>query len=185
MEKKELLRNNIKTLLASISDIEYQRLSEEIANQLFHSSLWKESKTIALTISRQREVDTYRIIERAWEEGKRVAVPRTQFQDRKMTFHKLTTFSNLEKRSIGLMEPIVDCPIIETYEFDLVVVPGLAFDHNGNRLGFGGGFYDRFLPTVSVPTLALAFECQIVDLIPVEEHDRPIDHIVLPSGFIR
>ncbi|NEU30736.1 5-formyltetrahydrofolate cyclo-ligase [bacterium LRH843] len=186
MTEKKIIREKIKDALAHLSDKDYVQLSKQTAEQLFRSSEWRQATVIALTISREREVDTYQIIQRAWDEGKRVAVPRTDFTNKSMTFHEIQQFQDLERKAFHLKEPIAEkCPVVRGSEFDLVIVPGLAFSKSGARLGFGGGFYDRFLPSIDTKTVALAFPCQMIHHVPVEEHDRKIDHIIGPEGFYR
>ncbi len=131
-------------------------------------------------------MDTFPLIRQAWEQGKRVTVPCADFIEKKMTFHQINDFTNLEERAFGLKEPDPKkSPLVPVKELDLIIVPGLAFDQEGARLGFGGGFYDRFLPKVRAKTIALAFSCQLVSVVPTEEHDQKVDHIISPEGFYR
>ncbi|MFC0473525.1 5-formyltetrahydrofolate cyclo-ligase [Halalkalibacter kiskunsagensis] len=184
MEKKQIIRKKVNRALEMLSEKSYTKWSFEIALHLISSTYWKKANVIAFTISRGREVDTYYLIRKAWEEGKRVVVPRANFKTRLMTFYEITRFDHLEERPYSLKEPMVKyCSSVNHAEIDLVIVPGLAFDKNGYRLGFGGGFYDRFLPTVDAITISLAFPCQIVQELPIEKHDRKVDHIISPSGF--
>ncbi|WP_332691050.1 5-formyltetrahydrofolate cyclo-ligase [Halalkalibacter lacteus] len=184
MEKKAAIRHQVNQALEALTEKTHAKWSFEIAMHLISSTYWKKAKMIAFTISRGREVDTYYLIRKAWEEGKRVVVPRANFKTKCMTFYEITRFDHLEDRPYCLKEPMVEfCQPINHDEIDLVIVPGLAFDKNGYRLGFGGGFYDRFLPTVDAITLSLAFPCQIVQTLPVEKHDQKIDHIISPFGF--
>lgn len=186
MSEKWELRQEIKKRLRALTDEEYERLSEKIARRLRSSSLWIHSNVIAVTISRGREVDTKRVIEAAWHEKKTIAVPRTNFKEKTMTFYAITSFNDVEKTERGLFEPKLDkAAPIEIKAFDLIIVPGLAFTKEGLRLGYGGGFYDRFLVKTNAPTVSLAFPCQIVAHVPTERHDRPIDYLVTPDGFYR
>lgn len=186
MNSKHYIRNQVKEALESLTDEQYIQASQQIAEHLIASSDWKASDVVALTISRGREVNTVQIIQLAWEQGKRVAVPRADFIEKTMTFYEIKNFAELEEGDYGLREPVPDvCPVVSFDELDLIIVPGLAFDKDGGRLGFGGGFYDRFLPKVRVKTIALAFSCQLVPLVPTEEHDQKVDDIISPTGFVR
>lgn len=186
MNDKDLLRGSIREALKALSDKEYDKLSNEIAHHLIQSSYWKEADVVALTISRKREVDTKELIRTAWKQGKCVVVPQTNFATKRMNFYKIDSFDDLEDNGFGLQEPkkSKDLPLAKE-QMDLMVVPGLAFTREGLRLGYGGGFYDRYLPGVRAVTMALAFPIQIIPFIPMEEHDQKIDHIITPSGFCR
>ncbi|KHF41833.1 5-formyltetrahydrofolate cyclo-ligase [Halalkalibacter okhensis] len=185
MVTKRDIRDEVSGKLESMSDEEWRGWSKEIAKHLISSSLWKRAEVLALTISRGKEVDTYFLIETAWKQGKKVVVPRTNFKNREMAFYELTSFDQLEDGPYNLKEPnLRRCSAIDPKKIELVIVPGLAFDKNGSRLGFGGGFYDRFLPQTKAQRIALAFPCQIVPLVPTEPHDCLIDHIINPDGFL-
>lgn len=186
MNTKDLIRSQVKEALEALTAEVYTQASQQIADHLIGSPYWREAGVIALTISRELEVDTYGIIRQAWAQGKRVAIPRADFSKKTLTFYEINHFAQLEKRAFGLKEPIPEkCPIVPVNEMDLVVVPGLAFDRFGGRLGYGGGFYDRFLPNVRAKTVALAFPCQLLPAVPTEEHDRKVDYIIEPRGFFR
>ncbi|RDU35377.1 5-formyltetrahydrofolate cyclo-ligase [Neobacillus piezotolerans] len=179
MEDKKMLRKSMMERLRSMSDGEYMERSNRIASNLFGHPAWKEAEVIGITISRPPEVDTYQIIEKAWQEGKRIAVPKCLPATREMQFRYLTDFSELEKVYYGLLEPIVEkTEQVRPDDISLLVVPGLAFSRDGYRLGFGGGYYDRFLTVYKGQTASLAFSCQIVGELPVENHDRQVGMIM-------
>lgn len=186
LEKKQIIRKQVIEKLSHLPKEQYIEESKQIGQHLFNSRYWKEAKVIAVTIPRDQEVDTYEIIKRAWEQNKTIAVPRADFQTKTMIFYELTHFSQLEQSVFRMKEPKEDiCPIVSIREMELVIVPGVAFDERGYRLGYGGGFYDRFLPCVEAPTIALAFSCQVVKEVPIDIHDWKIDHIISPTGFLR
>nr|WP_285890068.1 5-formyltetrahydrofolate cyclo-ligase [Halalkalibacter oceani] len=186
VNQKNFIRAKTKEALEAMSDQDYIRDSRQIAEHLVNSSYWQASQLIALTISRHREVDTYQLINQAWKEKKRVAVPRTNVNEKSMRFYELSSFSQLEKRYSDLMEPLPEaCTPVAEEQLDLIIVPGLAFDQSGARLGFGGGFYDRLLARVGTKTVALAFSCQLYPRLLTEAHDQLVDHIVTTDGFVR
>ncbi|MBY0122388.1 5-formyltetrahydrofolate cyclo-ligase [Bacillus sp. S/N-304-OC-R1] len=177
-DKKEL-RKQITEKLSKVTKPQYEHLSYHIAKGLYQDEYWRDAKTIGLTISRQPEVDTYQIIRRAWEEGKQVVIPKCLPKNREMIFRTLNQFDQLESVYYGLLEPIESetteiCPS----SIDLLIVPGLAFTESGYRLGFGGGYYDRFLTKYNGHTLSLAFQLQIVSQLPVETHDIPVEKLI-------
>jgi 5-formyltetrahydrofolate cyclo-ligase len=178
MNKKEF-RSFVLGELKKLSKPEYEQFSYEIANQLFADEFWKKAKTIGITVSNYPEVDTYQIIRKAWEQNKRVVVPKCHPKEKQMSFHELKQFTQLESVYYGLLEPIEALTSkVESVDIDLLIVPGLAFSNEGYRLGFGGGYYDRFLSDFKSNTVSLAFPIQLKDRLPIEKHDLPVQKII-------
>lgn len=179
MNSKRNVRISMKKLLHSMSQTDYWQRSGCIAESLYGESEWQQAQTIGITVSIFPEVETKAIIAHAWSQGKRVAVPKCEAQLRQMDFRILTDFSQLECVYSGLFEPRVDQTVyVSPEELDLLIVPGLAFDVRGHRLGFGGGYYDRYLSTFTGKTLSLAFKEQVITHFPTENHDLPIGKVV-------
>ncbi|MDE5413948.1 5-formyltetrahydrofolate cyclo-ligase [Alkalihalobacterium chitinilyticum] len=179
MQIKKNLRTVVKKKLKEMSAVEHKNKSEKIKEHLNLTTLWKEANTIAITISRGTEVDTYKIIENAWREGKKIVVPKTYPEKNEMVFFQINSFNELESTYFQLKEPKETVCLPKSCEdIDLILVPGVAFDRKGNRLGFGGGYYDRYLAHYKGKTCALAFEEQLVSEIPVESFDVPVQMIV-------
>lgn len=185
MDEKKKLRIAMSERLNKLSLPWYEDLSYQIACNLYQDIVWKEARMIGITISRAPEVDTFQLIRKAWEQGKNVAVPKCQPKTRQMTFRLLTGFSQLETVYSNLLEPVESkTQMVNPGDLDLLIVPGLAFSQNGYRLGFGGGYYDRFLKNYSGHTLSLAFEQQLVPELPLDPHDLPVSKIVTENGVI-
>lgn len=185
MTEKNSLRQQMKETLSKLSKPLYEDYSYKIANKLFEDPDWIEADIIGITISKQPEVDTYQIIRKAWELGKQVVVPKCYPKEKKLSFRRLTELSQLESVFYGLLEPIEAETIeVKPEQINLLVVPGLAYIKEGYRLGFGGGYYDRFLTHYKGKTLSLAFECQVVTYIPVEKHDIPVSKIITNNDVI-
>lgn len=185
MDKKEL-RQQMKEKLARLTKPQYEHYSFLIAQTLFKDPDWIGANTIGITISNPPEVDTYQIIRKAWELGKTVVAPKCNPTDKTLQFRKLETFSQLESVFYGLYEPNEDnTKVISGQEIDLLLVPGLSFNSRGFRLGFGGGYYDRFLQQYQGKTVSLAFSIQVVEGIPVEEHDLPVAKIITNKEVIK
>ena len=181
---KDELRKEIRDILRNLRAEMYNEQSNAIAQSLFKDELWKSASTVGITISKPPEVDTYQIIRRAWDEGKRVVVPKCFSKERRMDFRVLENFDQLETVYFSLLEPIESqTTLIDPQEIELLLVPGLAFTKAGFRLGVGGGYYDRFLEANHVNTLSLAFHQQIVPEIPLEKHDLPVMKIITDKGF--
>ncbi|WP_342432317.1 5-formyltetrahydrofolate cyclo-ligase [Neobacillus sp. FSL H8-0543] len=179
MNDKMAVRKQMKEKLSELSKPLYEDYSYKIAKLLFEDEDWKQAKVIGITVSKQPEVDTYQIIRKAWELGKQVVVPKCIPSKKQLTFRSLTEFSQLESVFYGLLEPI-EALTTETSSknIDLLIIPGLAYTTKGYRLGFGGGYYDRFLSDFTGQTLSLAFNFQVIPQFTVEEHDLPVLKII-------
>ncbi|UOR12309.1 5-formyltetrahydrofolate cyclo-ligase [Halobacillus amylolyticus] len=185
MEKKEW-RIKGKDLLRSFSVLEKERIEEAIHNQLFQSELWSSAGVIAVTVSLPDEWSTKPIIERAWAEGKKLVVPKCDPKSKRLTFYSLTSYDQLESVYYGLQEPSpVTSEAISKEEIELLIVPGLIFDHKGYRIGFGGGFYDRFLTDFNGITVSLISEKQLTTKLPSETFDIPVQHIITEKKWLR
>lgn len=181
-EAKHKIRNELKALLRTMTESDYRMYSRAIATQLYQLGEWEQANLIGITISNSPEVDTREIIGQAWKQGKQVTVPKCFPADKSIQFRKIASFDELEKVYYGLWEPIVtETEEVSVNEIDLLLVPGLAFTESGYRLGFGGGYYDRFLPYYKGPTLSLAFKDQILAELPVETHGIPVAKLITPE----
>lgn len=184
MDKKQL-RIKLKETLAALSKPHYEELSKKIASQLFQDEDWQKSTVIGITISKYPEVDTDRIIRKAWQEGKTVAVPKCYPKEKRMSFRSLSDFSQLESVFYGLLEPIEGkTNLLNSEDIDLIIVPGLGYTKEGYRIGFGGGYYDRYLKDYSGKTLSLAFQSQIIPSFNTENHDIPVAKIITNDEVI-
>lgn len=185
MDKKEMRISQLEVLKA-ISPLEYEQKCYSIEQRLFRSEFWKNSEVIAVTVSKPPEVNTWNIIKRGWEEGKTICVPKCKPAGKELIFHKLTSFQELEKVFYELYEPIPSITAsIHRDSIQSVIVPGIAYTQKGYRLGFGGGYYDRFLSGYKGKTLSLAFSNQLVKSLPVEPFDIPVAEILTESERIQ
>lgn len=142
-----------------------------------------ENKLIGITLSMENEVNTYPIIEKAWEEGKKVVVPKCNKETRTMSFRQISNFDQLETVYMNLREPIPALTEeVNADEIDLQIVPGVAYTERGERIGYGGGYYDRYLMHYKGKTLSLAYSFQMVDHIPIEPFDKNIEKIITEKG---
>ncbi|MBH0348847.1 MULTISPECIES: 5-formyltetrahydrofolate cyclo-ligase [Bacillus] len=182
-EEKLRLRKQIIEHMNSLSRERYTNLSEQIAFSLYAQKEWAEAKTIGITLSMENEVNTYSIIEKAWEEGKKVVVPKCNKETRTMSFRQISNFDQLETVYMNLREPIPALTEeVNADEIDLQIVPGVAYTERGERIGYGGGYYDRYLMHYKGKTLSLAYSFQMVDHIPIEPFDQNIEKIITEKG---
>ncbi|MEG0496886.1 MAG: 5-formyltetrahydrofolate cyclo-ligase [Carnobacterium sp.] len=182
MDKKEIRMNTIKKL-KELTDEQKTSQEEILLKALFDTSEWMNAKTIATTMSQKLELDTSIIIKKAWSENKIVVLPRAK-KDRKMDFVVYTKDTPMELSSFGLEEPAHDLMAISKSEIDLIVVPGLAYCKSGFRIGFGGGYYDRFLVDYDGETISLVLDEQQIDLFKVDSFDIPIKHLITTKKTI-
>lgn len=162
-------------------------LSGRAQKRFMESEYYASAQSVSLYSSFQNEVLTDEIFQRAVEAGKRVAYPRVIKDDRRhLAFFMVRDLNDLAAGSYDIPEPGREGTAVEPADFDLVVVPGVAFDMNGGRLGYGKGYYDRALRGLHCPIVALAYEFQILkDDIPVEPHDVNVTAIVTEKRVLR
>lgn len=183
---KLTLRRYGKDILNSISSHKKTDLESSLYSHLFVSDLWKQSQSIGVTVSQAHEWSTYPIIEKGWEEHKNVSVPKCDPKDKQMQFYHLEGYHQLETVYFGLKEP--DPRIskeIKKNEIDLLLVPGLLFSDQGYRIGYGGGFYDRFLHDYDGISVMIASEQQRHNPLPVDQYDQRVDYILSERGMIK
>ncbi|MFH1418305.1 MAG: 5-formyltetrahydrofolate cyclo-ligase [Planctomycetota bacterium] len=177
--KKEL-RTRLRSVLAAISPESLQKQSRFAAEILFQQPEYQQAESMMIYLSHGREADTTPIVLQAWKDRKRILAPQVSWESRQMIPLEINNLDEDVGRSqFGFREPIRGVPIpIEL--IDLVIVPGLAFDPSGNRLGRGRGFYDRFLAREEFTGKAcgLSLEVQIVDSIPARPHDVKVSMLV-------
>ena len=175
MHKKEL-REYIRQQKRSMTMEQIQRKSARLGELFVSTEAYKQADTIYGYLPYNQEVRTIPILERALADGKRVAVPKVYGET--MKFIYMTDLARVEKGFGGIPEPVADEPVAEDTKA-LVLMPGLAFDREGHRIGYGGGFYDRFLQEEpNHPTVALCFDFQMLPEIQTEEFDVPVDLVL-------
>ena len=184
--QKQILRKNMIQQLKELSQDERNDIQLKQQHLLFQSKLWENVLTIGITVSKGFEWDTKQIIQQGWKENKVIAIPKCHPIDKTMTYHEITSFEQLEVVYAGLEEPVIELTRpVETDQLDLCIVPGIVFDKSGYRIGFGGGYYDRMLPSIQAPTLSICSDLQIVSSLPKESHDIPVDYLLSEAGIIR
>jgi 5-formyltetrahydrofolate cyclo-ligase len=185
MTLKKEIRARIQEQLHKLPLEKYEELSKKLCEKVLNEPSIIEGNTIAVTISNYPEVNTRFFIETLWQQGKKVVVPKCHPATREMTFYAITSFEQLEVAYAQIQEPIVQvCEVVQKEEIDVCIVPGIVFDQRGYRIGFGGGYYDRFLKDFEQPTLSLAFDIQFVKEVPVNKYDQKIKQLVLQNTVL-
>lgn len=169
--------------LKAMDPVEHREKSKAIIKFLMEDEAFHQAKVIGLTISAFPEVDTHRLIEECWKAGKKTVVPKCEPHSRAMDFRIIENFGQLETVYMKLLEPITEkTEQVGPEQIDLLIVPGVVFSHDGYRIGFGGGYYDRYLTKYAGPTRSLAFAAQLQESVPVESHDIPVQRIYTEYG---
>lgn len=184
MAEKQEVRKWILEQRKQLSAEERREKSNKILKRLLCREEYRKAKRIFVYVSMGAEVETKALIEQAWKDGKIVAVPKTA-AERKMYFLPIQSFAELQKNSFGVSEPTGGKEkTLIPQEGDLFLVPIVGFDRNKNRMGYGGGYYDRyFAKHKGFRKIGLAFAMQMQE-IPTEETDIPLDEIITENGVI-
>ena len=175
MNKKEL-RSQIRQLKRAMTEAQIEEKSRILGSLFAQSQLYRQADTIYGYLPYNQEVRTIPMLQQALLDGKRVAVPKVYGDE--MRFIYLTDLTAVETGYAGIPEPIADGPVADD-PAALVLMPGLAFDPAGHRIGYGGGFYDKFLAGEPAhPTVALCYDFQMLPVLETEEHDIPVDCVL-------
>lgn len=178
-QKAFLLRDAIPPELRLLKD-------EKIKNTLISLNAFDKAATVMLFASFRSEVDTFKIINHCISIGKRTVLPKADKDNCDLLLYEIKNTEELAKGYFGILEPEASKDrLVSVEELDFIAVPGAAFDTRCNRVGYGKGFYDRLLSRRKCPAFALAYEEQIFDSVPVDEHDVRLDGIITDERIIR
>ncbi len=175
MDKKEL-RAYIRQQKRAMTPEQIDAASARLGKLFVNTPQYQNARTIYGYLPYNQEVRTVPILEQALRDGKRVAVPKVYGQD--MKFIYMEDLTQVSEGYAGIPEPVADGPVADDPRA-LVLMPGMAFTRNGDRMGYGGGFYDKFLASQPEhPTVALCYDFQLVESLPTEEYDIPVDCVL-------
>lgn len=178
MLTKAQIRSKILLRLKIQKEEDRHRKSKLIKDKLFRNKVFKQAKIVMFYIAFGGEVDTEEMIREAKKLGKLICVPICRKNKETMQPARLVDHAKLIKGPYGVLEPIAKTPV-KPQDLDLIIVPGLAFDKKGNRLGRGKGCYDRFLCSLSdTPSIGLAFDFQILPLVPTTAFDVSVNKVI-------
>lgn len=194
---KQALRKDLRAKLASMDDDAIMRASEAVAHQLFALPEYTKSKGVACFLSMPKEFNTRPIVERLFQDGKRVFFPRVEsVKEHKMSMLEASSLADVDSFPPGrwnIPEPARDGPARveacdDASDLDLIVVPGLAFDRHGGRLGQGAGFYDRYLARIEeskgknkVALVGVTLDELVIECVPRDDRDFVMDKVLWPS----
>ncbi|CWF04333.1 5-formyltetrahydrofolate cyclo-ligase [Streptococcus pneumoniae] len=176
---KSELRKQVLHEMKAISQEQKPAIDQALTERLLHHPFYQEAKVIATYLSFPHEFQTQELIEQVLKDGKKVLIPKTYPKGR-MEFVVYNP-QQLVKTSFGLLEPQGELEVVEASQIDLIHVPGLAFTTEGCRIGYGGGYYDRYLEHFTGHTLSTIYPCQVQDFI-TENHDIPVQEVLIDEG---
>ena len=182
-DKKEL-RSYIKTKRKSVEN--KAEKDSLVAQNLLSLDEIKKAYTVLCYISLDDEICTDEIIRVLLDSGKSVGAPYCVDNNGNMDFYYITDFDDLRIQSFGVREPVIEkCKKVTSFDNTIIILPGLCFDSNGNRLGYGKGYYDRFLQIHSLISVGLCYNSLIVKKVPTDMYDKKADIIVTENDVIR
>lgn len=173
---KKALRAQIRAMKRAMTEEQIVEASARLGELFVNTPQYRAAKTIYGYLPYNQEVRTVPMLEQALLDGKKVAVPKCYGDE--MRFIYMDDLSLVESGYAGIPEPVADEPVADD-KTALVLMPGMAFTKNGDRMGYGGGFYDKFLAAEPEhPTVALCYDFQMVESLPTEEYDIPVDCVL-------
>jgi 5-formyltetrahydrofolate cyclo-ligase len=182
MEKSEI-RKIYKAKRKALSEVEHNQLSQKICTRIFESfSLENKTISLFLPIKRLHEIDTFKVLKNAQKMGCRIGLPTINSDGKSMTHFRFEKMEDLKENALGIPE-LSDGEIILPSEFDFVFVPLLALDSKGNRVGYGKGFYDRFLTECSQDCkfIGLHYFNEFTEIDDLSPLDRPLHYLISPT----
>lgn len=184
---KSKIRKMILKIRKSMTENEVLEKSNIIINKLILRDEYKLSKTVFIYMDFKNEVTTLELIKKMLNEGKHVVIPYTDIVNTLIIPVELHDIDkDLQVSPYGYLEPKKEKIVpVEPAQFDLIIVPGVAFDRKFNRIGFGKGYYDKILTNIrnDAKTVAISYEFQVLDEIPYEEHDVKMDMIITEENI--
>ena len=175
--EKEALRAIMKAQRKQLTKDEIHEKSAKVYSALFSSEILQNAKTVMVYLASFNEVRTKMIIDTLLQSGIRVCAPVTDTKNLSITPYYLEDTKNLIHGAFKIAEPTRDCEA-KPEDIDAVLVPGIAFDKSGNRMGFGAGYYDRFLHSYDGIKIGICYDFQLFDKIPKDSHDITMNYII-------
>ena len=182
------IREDIARKFSALTESDIAKKARDIEDRLFEFANFLEAKIALLYVGCDNEVQTENIIKRAYSYNKIVVLPAFDPKTFEMELMKVDKFEqDLKLGPRGVLEPNADrCKIVPIDRIDIAIIPGIAFDEKGGRIGTGKGYYDRLIPKLAITTrkVALTLEEQIIPQVPMESHDKYVDIIITDKRII-
>lgn len=183
MTPKTTVRQEYILKRKTLSSKEKTERSNKIAEKLFKLDVYKKAKTVMFYVSLKDEVITNDLIISALK-NKRVLVPRTKLDEKTMEAVEITSDTQFKETKLKILEP-VGGKIFPKEKIDLIIIPAVAFDFWGHRIGYGQGYYDRFCKNIKAEKIGLAYDLQLAEQLPSESHDVKVDMLITDKRTIR
>ena len=180
---KQALRAQLLEQRRQTSLADKQRIDCTITQRVLQSEWFVQAQTIFIYYSTEEEIATHAIIEAGWTAGKTICLPKC-LRGHRMEARQIASPADLTEQTFGIPEPGAHCAVVPREQIDLCIVPALACDRKGYRLGYGGGFYDRFLDGIPAHTAALCAASRVCDILPREKFDIPCSRIYTEKEVI-
>ncbi len=175
---KQDLRLACRSRRENMSSENKTALDEQIAKNIKKLNEYRPAKTILIYVSTAIEVSTINIIKTALKDGKKVAVPRCIKDTREMEFHYINSVDELSAGTFSVLEPPADFPVVTDFSGCLMIVPGMQFDMRGFRIGYGKGYYDRYMSRFTGISVGICYSDELVSFMYHGKYDKPVDIIV-------
>jgi 5-formyltetrahydrofolate cyclo-ligase len=180
--EKQTLRAQCRALRDALTAEAVATASARICERLAAWPIFQQAQTVAAYMAFGNEINLAPLMKQSHD--KRWAIPRTLVKpEPRLVFHPYDP-TRLARHPFGMLEPDASLPVVEPHELDMILVPGVAFDRCGYRLGFGGGFYDRFLSRVTTTKVGIIYAALLVEQVPREPFDQPVDFLVSEIGWV-
>lgn len=185
-EYKKEIRDNMREFRNNLSPEAKAKKDKNILKNILKLSVYKKAKTVLCYMSTQKEIDTKELIKKAWKDGKKVALPKCKDSDKKskalsnqLDFYYINSFDELSKQSFGLLEPIEECcEKVTNFDESICIIPGFCFDKYGYRIGYGGGYYDRFLQRYTGAKIGVVYKECMFKKLKYGRYDIPTNFVV-------
>ncbi len=183
--EKTVLRVQLRKLLSDLTSAQMQESDQALFHALLSLPELEQANTISVFWGiTGLEPDTSQLIPQLLERGKTVCLPRI-ISDYGLELRRYTADCPMARSTFGIMEPTIECPLVSRESIDLVIVPALCYDRRGYRLGYGGGYYDRWLTDYTGVTVGMCRDLVIQDQLPSEDHDQPVHIVVTENQVLR
>jgi len=180
---KQQLRKDIAAKVRALPADYCREADEAICRHVLASELYRSARTVFCYVGTDREIDTTLLLQTALQDGKTVVLPLCTGKGI-MEGRAIRSLDDLEEGKFGILAPGLHCPVVEPEKLDLAIVPCSTGNCKGQRLGYGGGFYDRYLPKTNCPTVLLCRGRLVTEDIPLEPHDTPMNYLTTEAGLV-